>query len=86
MLGQVNMKVKSANILKNTVARDAELRAIDAAYWAHEGQVVAEAMESEEVLDSLRDAVENRRINMEEMDRTAEAFTMMVMREGVMGP
>lgn len=85
MLGGVNMKVRSANVLKNTVARDAELRAMDAAYWAHEGQVVQEAMESEEVVESMRDAVENRRINMEEMDRMAEGFTARVMAEGFMG-
>lgn len=85
MLGGVNMKVRSANVLKNTVARDAELRAVDAAYWAHEGQVVQEAMESEEVVESMRDAVENRRINLEEMDRMAEGFTERVMAEGLMG-
>lgn len=82
MLGGVNMKVRSANVLKNTVARDAELRAMEAAYWAHEGQVMQEAMESEEVAESMRDAVENRRINMEEMDRMAEGFTARVMAEG----
>lgn len=85
MLGSVNMKVRSANVLKNTVARDAELRAMEAAYWAHEGQVVQEAMESEEVVESMRDAVENRRINMEEMDRMAEGFTERVLAEGLMG-
>lgn len=85
MLGGVNLKVRSANVLKNTVARDAELRALDAAYWAHEGQVVQEAMESEEVVESMRDAVENRRVNMEEMDRMAEGFTQRVMMEGLMG-
>lgn len=85
MLGGVNMKVRSANVLKNTVARDAELRALDAAYWAHEGQVVQEAMESEEVVESMRDAVENRRINMEEMDRMAEGFTERVVAEVLVG-
>lgn len=84
-LGGVNMKVRSANVLKNTVARDGELRALDAAYWAHEGQVVQEAMESEEVVQSMRDAVENRRINLEEMDRMAEGFTQQVMAEGLQG-
>lgn len=82
-LGAVNMRIRSANVLKNTVARDAELRAVDAGYWAHEGMVMQEAMESEEVVESMRDAVENRRINMEVMDQAAEAFAQQVMGDGV---
>lgn len=82
-LGHVNMKVRSANVLKNTVARDGELRAIDAGYWAHEGMVMQEAMESEEVVNSMRDAVENRRLNPEAMDQAAEQFSQQVIGGGV---
>lgn len=78
-LGHVNMRIRSANVLKNTVARDGELRAIDAGYWAHEGMVMQEAMESEEVVNSMRDAVENRRLNPEAMDQAAEQFSQQVM-------
>lgn len=82
-LGHVNMRIRSANVLKNTVARDGELRAIDAGYWAHEGMVMQEAMESEEVVNSMRDAVENRRLNPEAMDEAAEQFSQQVMGGGV---
>lgn len=82
-LGQVNMRVRSANVLKNTVARDGELRAIDASYWAHEGMVMQEAMESEEVVNSMKDAVENRRLNLEAMDQAAEQFSQQVIGGGV---
>lgn len=82
-LGNVNMRIRSANVLKNTVARDGELRAIDAGYWAHEGMVMQEAMESEEVVNSMRDAVENRRLNPEAMDQAAEQFSQQVMGGGM---
>lgn len=82
-LGAVNMQVRSANVIKNTVARDAELRAVDAAYWAHEGMVMQEAMESEEVVESMRDAVENRRVDLEAMNQAAEQFVQQVMGNNV---
>lgn len=82
-LGHVNMRIRSANVLKNTVARDGELRAIDAGYWAHEGIIMQEAMESEEVVNSMRDAMENRRLNPEAMDQAAEQFSQQVMGGGM---
>lgn len=84
-LGVVNMQIRSANVLKNTVARDAELRQVDAHYWAQEGIVMQEAMESEEVAESMRNAVENGRINMEGMNQAAEAFAQQVMGGSVGG-
>ncbi|PSR78805.1 hypothetical protein BD289DRAFT_416262 [Coniella lustricola] len=78
-LGVVNMRIRSANVLKNTVARDADLRAIDVSYWAHEGVVMQEAMESMEVVESMRDAVENRRIDPQAMEQAADAFAQRVM-------
>lgn len=82
-LGAVNMRIRSANVLKNTVSRDAELRAIDAGYWAHEGMVMQEAMESEEVVESMRDAVENRRIDLATVDQAAEAFAKHVLGDNM---
>ncbi|CAN8103763.1 unnamed protein product [Discula destructiva] len=78
-LSLVQMRIRSANVLKNTIARDGELRAVDANYWAHEGMVMQEAMESEEVMISIRDAVENGRIDPEGMDQAADDFTRRVM-------
>lgn len=80
-LGVVNRQTRSANVLKNTVSRDGELRAINAGYWAHEGLVMQEAMESEEVLESMRDAVENRRIDLASMDQAAESFVQHVLED-----
>lgn len=82
-LGSVNMQIRSATVLKNTVSRDAELRAMDAGYWAHEGMVMQEAMESEEVVESMRDAVENRRIDLTTVDQAAEVFAQRVLGDGM---
>lgn len=82
-LGGINMQIRSANVLKNTVSRDAELRAIDAGYWAHEGMVMQEAMESEEVVESMRDAVENRRIDLTTVDQAAESFAQHVLGDSM---
>lgn len=78
-LSNMQLKIRSANVLKNTVARDGELRAIDAAYWQDEGLVMQEAMESEEVMHSMRDAVENGRFDPEGMNRAADDFIRRVM-------
>lgn len=78
-LSIVQLRIRAANVLKNTIARDGELRAIDAAYWSHEGAVMQEAMESEEVMDSMRDAVENGRLDPAGMDRAADDFTRRIM-------
>lgn len=78
-LAIVQLRIRSANVLKNTIARDGELRAIDAAYWSHEGLVMQEAMESEEVMNSMRDAVENGRLDPEGMDRAADDFTRRII-------
>lgn len=78
-LGGVNMQIRSATVLKNTVSRDAELRAIDASHWTHEGMVMQEALESEEVVESMRDAVENRRIDLTTVDQAAEVFSQRVL-------
>ncbi|KAF3765836.1 hypothetical protein M406DRAFT_356079 [Cryphonectria parasitica EP155] len=78
-VGAATMRIRSANVLKNTVARDAELRAADAGYWAHEGVLMQEAMESQEVVDSMRDAVENRRIDLQTMEQVAESFAQRMM-------
>lgn len=82
-LGAVNIQVRSANVIKNTVARDAELRNVDAAYWAHEGIVMQEAIESEEVVQSMRDAVENRRVDLDAMNYAAEHFVRQVVGNSV---
>lgn len=82
-MSHVSMKIRSAGVLKNTVSRDAELRAIDASYWAHEGIVMQEAMESQDVVDSMRDAVENGRIDPRTIELAADSFAQQVMTDGV---
>lgn len=75
----VHMRVRSANVLKNTIARDPELRAVDAAHWAEETATMQEAMESEEVVSSMRDALDNGRLDPQGVDTAADEFSHRVL-------
>ncbi|KUI57735.1 hypothetical protein VP1G_05039 [Cytospora mali] len=76
-------RLQSAGIIKNTTARDAELRAAEARYWAFEVVSSQEAMESEEVMESMRDAVENRRINLDVIGQDAETYAQNVLQHAI---
>lgn len=81
-LALVHFKSRTASVMKNTIARDRELREQNATYWTHEGIIMQEALESEEVMNALKDAVENGRLDVEGTDRAADDFTRRMMGGG----
>lgn len=76
-------RLQSAGIIKNTTARDAELRVAEARYWAFEVVSSQEAMESEEVVESMRDAIENRRIDLGAIGLDAETYAQNVLQQAM---
>ncbi|KAL2149627.1 hypothetical protein VTH82DRAFT_8279 [Thermothelomyces myriococcoides] len=81
-----------AAVVKNTVARDEELRARTNAYWAHEVRLTREMMEEREVVEGVNDALMNR-IDIRSIERDAENYAkdllgpqMMMTMSGTGGP
>lgn len=73
-------KMSAVGVLRNTVARDEELREKSTGYWVREGQVMGEIMAEREVVAGIQNALENR-INMSNITADAEAYAT-----GVIGP
>ncbi|KAL2117101.1 hypothetical protein VTJ04DRAFT_9269 [Mycothermus thermophilus] len=71
-------RVNAAGVVKNTVLRDDELRARSAAYWAHEVRLMREMMEEREVVEGVKDALENR-IDIGGIERDAEAWARAML-------
>lgn len=82
-LHKTRARLQSAGIIKNTTARDAELRAAEARYWAFEVVTNQEAMESEEVVESMRDAVENHRIDVGAIGQDAQTYAQNVLQQAM---
>lgn len=82
-LHRTRARLQSAGIIRNTTARDAELRAAEARYWAFEVVSSQEAMESVEVMESMRDAVENRRIDLDAIGHDAETYAQNVLQQAM---
>lgn len=73
-------RLNAVAILRNTVARDADLRSRSAMYWVREGAVMSEAMEERDVVEGLRRAVAER-IDLSVVERDAELYS-----QGVIAP
>ncbi|KAK7748055.1 hypothetical protein SLS53_001307 [Cytospora paraplurivora] len=84
-LRRTRARLQSAGIIRNTTARDGELRAAEARYWAFEVMTNQEAMESVEVVESMRDAVENRRIDLDAIGQDAESYALNVLQQAIRG-
>lgn len=82
-LAKTRNQLHAAGVIKNTTARDGELRAAEARYWAHEAIIMSEAMESEEVVGSMRDAVENRRVDLDNIGQVAETYARDVLQQAM---
>lgn len=74
----VKSKLNAGAIVKNTALRDTDLRARTQAYWAHEVMLVAEAMEEREVVDGVKNALENR-IDIQRITQDAEQYAQTVV-------
>ena len=71
-------RLNAVGIVKNTVTRDDELQRRDRVYWAQEKALTAEAMEEQEVVRSLQDAMANR-VNIENLTHDANAYAAAMM-------
>lgn len=76
-------KINAVGVVKNTVLRDEDLRGRSNAYWSHEVRLTREIMEEGEVVEGMRDALENR-LNIKALERDAEEYTN-AMLGGIMG-
>ncbi|GAB1312966.1 hypothetical protein MFIFM68171_03176 [Madurella fahalii] len=83
-LGAVKGKVNAAGVVKNTVLRDEELRGRGNAYWGHEVRLMREMMEEREVIEGVKDALENR-IDIRSIERDAEAYAKAMLMPGGQG-
>ncbi|KAL1847362.1 hypothetical protein Daus18300_013979 [Diaporthe australafricana] len=82
-LAKTRNQLHAAGVIKNTTTRDGELRAAEARYWAHEVIIMSEAMESEEVVGSMRDAVENKRIDLDNIGQVADSYARDVLHQAM---
>ncbi|TPX10990.1 uncharacterized protein E0L32_008027 [Thyridium curvatum] len=77
-LAVAKSRLSAAGIVKNTAARDEDLRGRSQAYWAHEGRLMREVMEEREVVEGVNDALANR-IDIGTITRDAEAYAASVI-------
>lgn len=84
VLESTRSKMSAAGVIRNTVFRDDGLRDRNQAYWIHEGRLMGEMMEDREVLDGVKNALENNRINIDRITADAEIYAGKVI-EGVPG-
>lgn len=77
-------RLNALGILKNTATRDDELRRRAQNYWLHEAVIMREVMEDREVVDGVKDALENR-ISIQSITADADAYAMSVLQAPGMG-
>jgi hypothetical protein len=72
-LEMVRSKMGAMGVMRNTIARDAELRTRAHNYWLEEGRIVAEAMDDKEVVEGVNNAL-SLRINISAITKDAELY------------
>ncbi len=77
-LEMTRSKLNATGVMRNTVARDAALRARTQNYWVDEGRVMGEYMEDREVVEGVHNALENR-INIETIGKDADLYAQNLM-------
>jgi hypothetical protein len=77
-LESARSKMNATGVMRNTIARDAGLRARTQAYWVDEGRMMGEYMEDREVVEGVNNALENR-INIETISRDAATYAENLM-------
>ncbi|PHH55736.1 hypothetical protein CFIMG_000343RA [Ceratocystis fimbriata CBS 114723] len=78
-LATVIAKVNAVGILKNTVSRNSQLRDHANTYWTSEARVTQQLMEEREVVDSVNDALENNRIDVSAVTRSAHQYATNIL-------
>lgn len=66
-------KMNAVGILRNAVVRDEALRKRTEAYWIKEGKVMSEVMDEREVVEGVRNALENR-VQVGKLEQDASIF------------
>ncbi|KKA26935.1 hypothetical protein TD95_001057 [Thielaviopsis punctulata] len=79
VLAAVMGKLNAVGIVKNSVTRDAVLRSHSNAYWSTEAKVTQQLMEEREVVDSVNDALENNRIDVSAVTRSAQQYASNIL-------
>lgn len=74
VLASTRSKLNALGTVVNAVSRDEELRRRTAAYWVQEGDIMRGVMEEREVVESVNDALENGRVDIEKVERDASAY------------
>jgi hypothetical protein len=77
-LEMARSKMNATGVMRNTVARDAGLRARTQAYWVDEGRMMGEYMEDREVVEGVNNALENR-INIDTISKDADLYAQNLM-------
>ncbi|RDW91467.1 hypothetical protein BP5796_02632 [Coleophoma crateriformis] len=73
-------KLNAMGIVRNTVNRDTDLRTRSQNYWVQESMIMGALMEDREVIDGVKNALENR-INMQTIATDAGTYA-----ENILGP
>ena len=74
VLSRTRSKLNALGTVMNTVSRDGELRRRAAEYWVEEGDIMRGVMEEREVVESVNDALENGRLDIDGIGRDAAAY------------
>ncbi|KAI6248077.1 hypothetical protein HI914_03458 [Erysiphe necator] len=70
--------VTAIGVIQNTIVRDEVLGYNSQQYWRGEGQMIREAMETNEVIESIKNALENR-IDMETIVADADSYAQKIL-------
>lgn len=78
IIDQTRGKLNGVALMRNTTVRDKDLRAKVNEYWVREANVMSEVLETREVVDGVRNALEGR-VDLVAVQRDADAFAEAVL-------
>lgn len=81
IIEQTRGRLNGIALMRNATVRDKELRAKVEDYWVREANVMSEVLETREVVDGVRNALENR-IDLNVIQKDADAFAEAVLGGG----
>lgn len=78
IIDQARGKLTAMALMRNTTVRDKELRGKVNEYWVREANVMSEVLETREVVDGVRNALEGR-VDLAVVQKEADAFAEAVL-------
>ncbi|APA12454.1 hypothetical protein SS1G_03946 [Sclerotinia sclerotiorum 1980 UF-70] len=78
IIEQARGKLNGVALMRNATVRDKELRNTVEEYWVREATVMREVLETREVVDGVRNALDGR-LDLVQVQRDAEGFTEAVL-------